>query len=39
MSPSVLYILLWLWAISPSEVGLLNQVLMRVFGLNRRSTC
>ncbi|HYN00757.1 MAG TPA: sugar ABC transporter permease, partial [Aestuariivirgaceae bacterium] len=34
MSPSVLYILLWLWAISPSEVGLLNQVLMRVFGLD-----
>ena len=30
MSPSVLYILLWLWAISPSEVGLLNQVLMQV---------
>ena len=34
MSPSVLYILLWLWAISPSEVGLLNQVLMEVFGLD-----
>jgi inositol-phosphate transport system permease protein len=34
MSPSVLYILLWLWVISPSDVGLLNQVLMRGFGLN-----
>jgi inositol-phosphate transport system permease protein len=33
MSPSVLYILLWLWAINPSEVGLLNQVLMNVLGL------
>ena len=35
MSPSVLYILLWLWAINPSEVGLLNQVLMRVLALNK----
>src|SRR5688572_4251179 len=34
MSPSVLYILLWLWAISPTEVGLLNQVLMTVLGLD-----
>ena len=34
MSPSVLYILLWLWAISPTEVGLLNQVLMNVFGVD-----
>jgi inositol-phosphate transport system permease protein len=34
MSPSVLYILLWLWAISPTEVGLLNQILMNVFGLD-----
>src|SRR5687767_525480 len=34
MSPSVLYILLWLWVISPTEVGLLNQILMRVFGLD-----
>src|SRR5438105_10385736 len=33
MSPSVLYILLWLLVISPSEVGLLNQVLMRVLAL------
>jgi len=35
MSPSVLYILLWLWAISPTEVGLLNQILMLVFGLDQ----
>jgi inositol-phosphate transport system permease protein len=35
MSPSVLYILLWLWAISPSEVGLLNQILMQVFGVDK----
>jgi inositol-phosphate transport system permease protein len=34
MSPSVLYILLWLWVISPSDVGLLNQVFMRGFGLD-----
>ena len=34
MSPSVLYILLWLWVVSPTEVGLLNQVLMNVFGLD-----
>ena len=34
MSPSVLYILLWLWVISPTEIGLLNQVLMNVFGLD-----
>lgn len=35
MSPSVLYILLWLWAIDPSEAGLLNQVLMTVLGLDQ----
>jgi inositol-phosphate transport system permease protein len=35
MSPSVLYILLWLWAVSPSEVGLLNQILMRGLGLDQ----
>src|SRR5215813_8329943 len=35
MSPSVLYILLWLWAINPSEVGLLNQVLIHVLGLSK----
>ena len=34
MSPSVLYILLWLWVISPTEVGLLNQVLMNVLGVD-----
>jgi inositol-phosphate transport system permease protein len=33
MSPSVLYILLWLWVVSPSEVGLFNQVMMRGLGL------
>jgi len=35
MSPSVLYILLWLWAINPSELGLLNQILMQVLGLGK----
>src|SRR5215467_11677231 len=35
MSPSVLYILLWLWVINPSDVGLLNQFLMHVLGLTR----
>jgi inositol-phosphate transport system permease protein len=34
MSPSVLYILLWLWAVSPTEVGLINQILMQGFGLS-----
>jgi inositol-phosphate transport system permease protein len=34
MSPSVLYILLWLWAVSPAEAGLVNQVLMQGFGLD-----
>jgi inositol-phosphate transport system permease protein len=34
MSPSVLYILLWLWAINPSDVGLVNQILMRLFGFD-----
>jgi inositol-phosphate transport system permease protein len=33
MSPSVLYILLWLWVINPSEFGLLNQILIQVFGV------
>jgi inositol-phosphate transport system permease protein len=33
MSPSVLYILLWLWVINPSEFGLLNQILMQLFGV------
>jgi inositol-phosphate transport system permease protein len=35
MSPSVLYILLWLWVINPSDVGLLNQFLMPALGLAR----
>src|SRR5712671_2172168 len=35
MSPSVLYILLWAWAINPSEVGLLNQILMHVLGFGK----
>jgi inositol-phosphate transport system permease protein len=34
MSPSVLYILLWLWVVSPSGVGLLNQALMRGLGFD-----
>jgi inositol-phosphate transport system permease protein len=33
MSPSVLYILLWLWVINPSNVGLLNQFLMPLLDL------
>ena len=33
MSPSVLYILLWLWVVDPSNMGLLNQILMNGFGL------
>ncbi len=33
MSPSVLYILLWLWVINPSDIGLLNQFLMHMLGL------
>lgn len=32
MSPSVVYALLWAWAIDPNERGLLNQVLIHVFG-------
>jgi inositol-phosphate transport system permease protein len=32
MSPSVLYILLWLWTVDPSSRGLLNQILS-VFGV------
>ena len=31
MSPSVVYILLWLWAVDPSPSGLLNQILINVF--------
>ena len=33
MSPSVVYALLWGWAISPTEYGLVNQVWSGVFGL------
>jgi inositol-phosphate transport system permease protein len=32
MSPSVVYALLWLWVVDPNERGLLNQVLVHVFG-------
>ncbi len=35
MSPSVLYIFLWLWVIDPSEFGLLNQIVMNVFGVEK----
>ena len=35
MSPSVLYILLWLWVVNPSDVGLLNQFLIQVLGLTK----
>lgn len=34
MSPSVLYILLWLWVVDPSATGLLNQILMSVLDLD-----
>jgi inositol-phosphate transport system permease protein len=33
MSPSVLYILIWLWTVDPSQRGLLNQILVHVFGI------
>ena len=33
MSPSVVYALLWLWVTGPTENGLLNQVLINVFGI------
>ncbi|MEP7063799.1 MAG: sugar ABC transporter permease [Betaproteobacteria bacterium] len=33
MSPSVVYALLWLWVVDPNERGLLNQVLIHVFGM------
>ncbi len=35
MSPSVLYILLWLWVINPSQFGLLNQVLIQTIGITQ----
>lgn len=33
MSPSVVYGLLWIWVVDPTERGLLNQILMNVFGM------
>ena len=33
MSPSVVYALLWFWVTSPTENGLLNQVLVNLIGL------
>ncbi len=33
MSPSVVYALLWAWAIDPNERGLLNQILMHTIGI------
>jgi inositol-phosphate transport system permease protein len=33
MSPSVVYALLWLWVVDPNERGLLNQILVHVFGM------
>ncbi|MBN9671856.1 carbohydrate ABC transporter permease [Roseibium aggregatum] len=33
MAPSVVYALLWIWVIDPTERGLLNQVLVNLFGL------
>jgi inositol-phosphate transport system permease protein len=35
MSPSVLYIFLWIWVISPSEFGLLNQILQNLFDIEK----
>jgi inositol-phosphate transport system permease protein len=33
MSPSVVYALLWLWVVDPNERGLLNQILVHIFGM------
>ncbi len=33
MSPSVIYALLWAWAIDPNERGLLNQILIHTVGI------
>lgn len=33
MSPTVVYALLWLWVIDPTERGLFNQVLTKLFGM------
>ncbi len=35
MSPSVLYILLWLWVINPSQYGLINQILIQTIGIDK----
>src|SRR6201987_4311356 len=35
MSPSILYILLWLWVINPTDVGLLNQFLTPLLDLTK----
>lgn len=34
MSPSVVYALLWLWVIDPTERGLLNQIMVHGLGLD-----
>lgn len=34
MSPSVVYALLWVWVVDPTERGLLNQVIVHGFGLD-----
>lgn len=33
MSPSVVYALLWIWVVDPTERGLMNQILIFVFGV------
>ncbi len=33
MSPSVVYALLWIWVIDPTERGLLNQILVNLLGM------
>lgn len=33
MSPSVVYGLLWIWVVDPTERGLLNQILTNAFGM------
>jgi len=34
ISPSMVYELLWIWVTGPTESGLLNQILVNLFGLN-----
>lgn len=34
MSPSVVYALLWIWSVDPTERGLVNQILIHVMGLD-----